>query len=69
VETTRRFYEDIVGTAAHVGDRVDIDGVGVMRHVFFDCGDGQLIAFSSGEDAPGFPKSRPRSTRRSASDP
>lgn len=56
MEATRHFYEDILGMPVVRRDLVEIDGVGVFKHVFFDCGNGQLIAFSSGEDAPGFPK-------------
>src|SRR5262245_20485586 len=64
MEATRHFYEDILGMEVARQDRVDIEGIGVMRHVFFDCGNGQLIAFSSGEDAPGFPKDRDTSINK-----
>jgi catechol 2,3-dioxygenase-like lactoylglutathione lyase family enzyme len=53
---TRRFYEEILEMPVARYDLVDIDGVGIFQHVFFDCGNGQMLAFSSGEDAPGFPK-------------
>jgi glyoxylase I family protein len=56
MEATRAFYEDLLGFPVARRDLVEIEGVGVMQHVFFDIGGGQLIAFSSGEDAEGFPK-------------
>jgi catechol 2,3-dioxygenase-like lactoylglutathione lyase family enzyme len=56
MEATRHFYEDLLGFEVRRRDLVEIEGVGVIQHVFFDIGDGQMIAFSSGEDAPGFPK-------------
>jgi len=56
MEATRQFYEDLLGMPVVRRDLVEIEGVGIMQHVFFDAGGGSLIAFSSGEDAPGFPK-------------
>ena len=53
---TRRFYEDVLEMPVVREDRVDIAGVGIFQHVFFDCGGGQLIAFASGEDVESFPK-------------
>jgi catechol 2,3-dioxygenase-like lactoylglutathione lyase family enzyme len=56
MEATRHFYEDLLGFEVKRRDLVEIEGVGLIQHVFFDIGDGQMIAFSSGEDAPVFPK-------------
>lgn len=53
---TVAFYEGVLGFEVKRRDLVEMEGVGVMQHVFIDCGGGQMIAFSSGEDAPGFPK-------------
>jgi glyoxylase I family protein len=53
---TRHFYEEILGLPVLRCDLVEVAGIGVMQHVFFDAGNGQMLAFSSGEDAEGFPK-------------
>jgi catechol 2,3-dioxygenase-like lactoylglutathione lyase family enzyme len=50
---TREFYEDILGFPVVRADIVELEAGGSAQHVFFDCGDGQMIAFASAENAPG----------------
>jgi catechol 2,3-dioxygenase-like lactoylglutathione lyase family enzyme len=51
---TRAFYEDILGFKVVRHDVVKRQGYeGYSEHVFFDCGNGQLIAFSGAEHSPG----------------
>jgi catechol 2,3-dioxygenase-like lactoylglutathione lyase family enzyme len=54
MEATRHFYEDVLGFPLVRADLVDIVGRGEMKHYFFDVGNGQLIAFMSGEAVEGF---------------
>jgi catechol 2,3-dioxygenase-like lactoylglutathione lyase family enzyme len=51
---TRAFYEGILGFPVVRSDIIEFEGQGRAQHVFFDCGDGQMIAFASAEHAPGF---------------
>jgi catechol 2,3-dioxygenase-like lactoylglutathione lyase family enzyme len=57
MKTTRAFYEDVLGFRLVRADVVEIVGEGKFQHNFFDIGNGQLIAFFSGEDVDGYPKS------------
>lgn len=50
---TRDFYEGILGFPMVRCDLIEIEGGGFSQHVFFDCGNGQMIAFGSAEHAPG----------------
>ncbi len=50
---TRAFYEGILGFPAVRSDIVELESGGAAEHVFFDCGNGQMIAFASAEKAPG----------------
>lgn len=50
---TRAFYEGILGFPVVRSDIVEMETGGSAQHVFFDCGDGQMIAFASAENAPG----------------
>jgi catechol 2,3-dioxygenase-like lactoylglutathione lyase family enzyme len=50
---TRDFYERILGFPVVRSDMVEFEAGGYAEHVFFDCGDGQMIAFASAEHAPG----------------
>jgi glyoxylase I family protein len=51
---TRAFYEGILGFPCVRTDILQIEATGgSAEHVFFDCGDGQMIAFASAENSPG----------------
>jgi catechol 2,3-dioxygenase-like lactoylglutathione lyase family enzyme len=56
MQATTAFYSGLLGFPVVRTDLIDKEGVGVIQHVFFDVGCGQMIAFASGEDAPGYPK-------------
>ena len=50
---TRAFYEGILGFPAVRCDRIGFEiGPGYSEHIFFDCGNGQMIAFASAEHSP-----------------
>jgi glyoxylase I family protein len=52
---TRAFYEGVLGFPAVRTDIIELETGGHAEHVFFDCGGGQMIAFASGENVPGYP--------------
>jgi glyoxylase I family protein len=56
MEATRAFYEDVLGFPLVRADLVEIGDEGVLKHYFFDIGQGQLLGFMSGEDVNGYPK-------------
>jgi len=56
MEATRAFYEDLLGFPLVRADLVELGERGVMKHYFFDIGNGQLLGFMSGEDVAGYPK-------------
>jgi catechol 2,3-dioxygenase-like lactoylglutathione lyase family enzyme len=56
MEATRAFYEDVLGFPLVRADLVEIGEDGVLKHFFFDVGNGQLMGFMSGEDVKGYPK-------------
>jgi catechol 2,3-dioxygenase-like lactoylglutathione lyase family enzyme len=45
LDKTRKFYEDILGFKPVVADTIKIEEGGRIRHIFFDVGRDQLIAF------------------------
>jgi catechol 2,3-dioxygenase-like lactoylglutathione lyase family enzyme len=49
---TRAFYEGILGFPCVRTDIIEFEGRGSAEHVFFDCGDGQMIAFASSGNMP-----------------
>jgi catechol 2,3-dioxygenase-like lactoylglutathione lyase family enzyme len=55
LDETRRFYEEILGFKPVVADTIRIQEGGHLRHMFFDVGNGQLIAFLEPQDVPGIP--------------
>lgn len=55
LEATRAFWEGVLGFPAVRCDIMEIEEGGRIRHVFFDAGDGQLIAFMEPRDIPGVP--------------
>jgi catechol 2,3-dioxygenase-like lactoylglutathione lyase family enzyme len=56
MEATRAFYEDVMGFPLARADLVEFGKKGIMKHFFFDIGNGQLLGFMSGEDVEGYPK-------------
>jgi glyoxylase I family protein len=55
LDATRAFYEDVLGFPAVRSDIMSIKEGGQIRHVFFDTGGGQLIAFMEPRGVPGIP--------------
>ena len=56
MDATRKFYEEVLGFPLVRADLVELGKRGVMKHFFFDIGNGQLLGFMSGEDVEGYPK-------------
>ena len=55
LDKTREFYEVILGFKAVVADTIKIEEGGYLRHIFFDVGRDQLIAFLEPHDVPDVP--------------
>jgi catechol 2,3-dioxygenase-like lactoylglutathione lyase family enzyme len=55
LDKTRAFYEDVLGFKPVVADTITIEEGGHLRHMFFDVGGGQLIAFLEPNGVPGIP--------------
>jgi len=55
LDKTRAFYEDVLGFKPVVSDTLRIKEGGHLRHVFFDVGRDQLLAFMEANDMPGVP--------------
>jgi len=55
LEKTREFYEGILGFTPVLADTIKIKEGGRIRHLFFDIGRDQLIAFMESTDVPGVP--------------
>jgi catechol 2,3-dioxygenase-like lactoylglutathione lyase family enzyme len=55
LDKTRRFYEGVLGFRPVVADTITIEEGGQLRHMFFDIGRGQLIAFLEPGQVPGIP--------------
>ncbi|MGH7894125.1 MAG: VOC family protein [Candidatus Binatia bacterium] len=55
LDATRAFYEGVLGFPAVRCDIMEVEEGGRIRHVFFDCGNGQLIAFMEPRGVPGIP--------------
>src|SRR6202795_492680 len=55
LDKTRAFYEDVLGFKPVVSDTLRIQEGGHLRHVFFDVGRDQLLAFMEANDVPGVP--------------
>jgi catechol 2,3-dioxygenase-like lactoylglutathione lyase family enzyme len=55
LDKTRDFYEQILGFKAVRCDIIKIVEGGQIRHVFFDTGRDQLLAFMESQDVPGIP--------------
>jgi catechol 2,3-dioxygenase-like lactoylglutathione lyase family enzyme len=52
---TKHFYEHVLGFKAVVHDHILVEGGGAIRHVFFDVGRDQLIAFMAPREIPDVP--------------
>jgi catechol 2,3-dioxygenase-like lactoylglutathione lyase family enzyme len=55
MDGTRAFYEGVLGFKAVRCDIMRVKEGGQIRHVFFDTGDGQLLAFMEARGVPGIP--------------
>ncbi|HJQ85774.1 MAG TPA: VOC family protein [Candidatus Binatia bacterium] len=55
LDRTRAFYEGVLGFRAVRCDTMTVEEGGQIRHVFFDAGDGQLLAFMEPRGVPGVP--------------
>lgn len=55
MDKTRAFYEGTLGFKAVRCDTIKVKEGGQIRHVFFDTGNGQLIAFMEARGVPGMP--------------
>jgi catechol 2,3-dioxygenase-like lactoylglutathione lyase family enzyme len=55
LDATRAFYEGVLGFKAVRCDIMEVKEGGRIRHVFFDAGDGQLVAFMEPRGVPGVP--------------
>ena len=66
---TRAFYEDVLGFRLVTIEQIDFEEKGLIRHAFFDCGDGQLLGFDGNPHGIGKdyrPKTTPASIKSSA---
>jgi catechol 2,3-dioxygenase-like lactoylglutathione lyase family enzyme len=55
LDKTRAFYEGVLGFPAVRCDIIEFAEGGRIRHIFFDTGGGQLIAFMEPRGIPGIP--------------
>ena len=55
LDKTRAFYEGVLGFKPVVADTITIEEGGHLRHVFYDVGGGQLIAFLEPNGVPDVP--------------
>jgi catechol 2,3-dioxygenase-like lactoylglutathione lyase family enzyme len=53
LDRTREFYENVLGFAAVRCDILEVKEGGRIRHIFFDTGRDQLLAFMEAHDVPG----------------
>jgi len=54
-DKTREFYEGVLGFKPVVCDTITIEEGGKIRHIFFNTGRDQLMAFMEARDVPGVP--------------
>lgn len=54
LDKTREFYEGVLGFKPVRGDTITVKEGGKIRHIFFDAGRDQLIAFMEAREVPGF---------------
>ncbi len=55
LDKTREFYEKVLGFKVVVADTIKIKEGGTIRHMFFDTGRDQLLAFMEPRGIPGVP--------------
>src|SRR6201985_786415 len=55
LDKTREFYEGVLGFKPVVSDTITVEEGGRLRHLFFDVGGDQLIAFLEPQGVPGIP--------------
>ena len=55
LDKTRKFYEDVLGFKVVAADMIKVEEGGHLRHLFFDVGYGQLIAFLEARGVPDVP--------------
>jgi len=55
LDKTRAFYAEVLGFKPVVADTLRIREGGCLRHIFFDIGRDQLLAFMEARDMPGVP--------------
>lgn len=55
LDRTRKFYEDVLGFRPVRCDIINVKEGGKIRHIFFDTGRDQLIAFMEAREVPGIP--------------
>src|SRR5436309_13912504 len=55
LDKTRDFYENVLGFKPVRGDVIKVKEGGRIRHIFFDTGRDQLIAFMEARGVPGVP--------------
>jgi catechol 2,3-dioxygenase-like lactoylglutathione lyase family enzyme len=53
MDATLDFYEDVLGFPAVVCETIQLETGGVIRHAFFDVGEGELIAFMEANNVDG----------------
>ena len=56
LDKTRDFYEGVLGFKPVVCDTITVEEGGKIRHIFFDTGHDQLIAFMEPRNVPGVPR-------------
>jgi catechol 2,3-dioxygenase-like lactoylglutathione lyase family enzyme len=55
LDKTRDFYENVLGFKAVRCDTIKVKEGGRIRHIFFDTGRDQLLAFMEAKEVPGIP--------------
>ena len=55
LDKTREFYEKVMGFKVVIADTIKISEGGAIRHIFFDTGRDQLLAFMEPRGVPGVP--------------
>jgi catechol 2,3-dioxygenase-like lactoylglutathione lyase family enzyme len=55
LEATRKFYEGVLGFKVMIADIISVEEGGQVRHMFFDTGRDQLLAFMEAKGIDGIP--------------
>jgi catechol 2,3-dioxygenase-like lactoylglutathione lyase family enzyme len=63
LDRTREFYEGVLGFKAVRCDTIKVHEGGTIRHIFFDAGRDQLIAFMEARGVPGSRRTTTRASR------